>query len=87
MHITAEISLFPIIENKKGLLIKKFLESIQKKNLTIDYSPFSTFIEGEPSIVFECIEEAYQNLCLEYTEIELLLDIRIINRKKLFGGN
>jgi len=78
MIITAEISLYPLVEEYESVIIN-FIKALKvEKTLKVTTHAMSTYVIGENNIVFKAISNALE---LSNSEVETLsLVIKLINR-------
>lgn len=60
MLVQAEVSLYPLGEKDLALLIDHFVRRLERDGLRIEPGPMSTLLVGESDLVFQALQEAYE---------------------------
>ena len=76
MKVQAEISLYPLRENELTTPIQQFIRALKNHNLIIKTGRISTLIAGDVSVVFESLQQAFEQIAEEY---EVVLTAKISN--------
>jgi len=78
MIITAEISLYPLMESYEDSIVSAIQNLKQVTDIQVFTNAMSTQIKGEYHRVFRAIEEAFQDILSQENTMSLV--IKIINK-------
>jgi uncharacterized protein YqgV (UPF0045/DUF77 family) len=76
MKVQAEISLYPLRENELTKPIQQFIRALENNNLNIKTGAISTLVAGEVQVVFESLQQAFEQIAEEY---EVVMTAKISN--------
>ncbi len=60
MHVSAQISLYPLGQSSLGPAIEAAVEALGSRDLDCDVGSMSTVVTGEVEVVFEALRDAFQ---------------------------
>ncbi len=76
MKVQAEVSLYPLRQKDLTKPIQQFVKVMESNNLKVNTGAMSSFITGDSQVVFEGLQEAFEQLALRY---EVVLTAKISN--------
>jgi uncharacterized protein YqgV (UPF0045/DUF77 family) len=76
MKVQAEISLYPLRKNELTKPIYQFIRALKNNNLNIKTGPMSTLVTGDSHVVFESLQQAFQQIAEGY---EVVMTAKISN--------
>ena len=76
MKVQAEVSLYPLHQNKLTKPIRQFIELLEKNKLKVELGPMSTLVTGESQVVFKNLQKAFEKLAEEY---EVVMNAKVSN--------
>jgi len=76
MKVQAEISLYPLRQNKLTKPIRQFVQALEGNQLKVEIGPMSSLVTGDSQVVFESLQKAFEELAEKY---EIVLNAKISN--------
>jgi len=64
MEVMAQVSIYPLRQEKLSLAIEKFWELLGMHGVQYEKGPMSTFISGDSELIFRALEDAFEKIAL-----------------------